>query len=318
MVAETDPGELSIVADWGTSQLRVMLCDGDRLVDQRVGPGIGAVVAAKRPPSEVFTDISGEWLLQYGSNGVVLCGMVGSSMGWVEAPYAECPASLAQLASAAITVEAPQAKFAIIPGLACINHLGAPDVMRGEETQILGAMVLLPLLGRGRHIACLPGTHSKWAVIEDGIVQNFTSAPTGELFAVLAEHSVLVQVSEAMPFNQAAFDAGVERSLSGPACALPFLLFETRSRTLMGGMPQGAARDFLSGLLIGVEIRAAKDACAYWGVDDREVILIGEPDLTDRYTRALALAHSRGRAIDGSAAVLAGLLALRRTLMGQS
>lgn len=312
----TDLKNAAIVADWGTSRLRVMLCDGDRLVDQRLGPGIGEIASASRLAVDVFTEVAGEWLPRHGGNGIILCGMVGSSLGWIEAPYADCPTSVSQLAAARTTVTTPLAEVSIIPGLACTNHIGAPDIMRGEETQILGAMELIPLLGHGRRIVCLPGTHSKWAVIENGIVEKFTTAPTGEVFGIMAEHSVLVHVRGDVPFDKAAFELGVERSVRSPASAFPFLLFESRSRTVRGDLERSAARDFLSGLLIGAEIRAARDALSIEGGEQQEVIVIGDPGLVSRYAQALAMTQVRARSIDGNAAVLAGLLALRRSMTG--
>ena len=134
----------------------------------------------------------------------MLCGMVGSNLGWALAPYADCPAGFADLARCAIQV-APQVW--IIPGLRCAGLAGAPDVMRGEETQVLGWLAQRPERQRGRHLICHPGTHAKWVVVEDGRIVRFVTAMTGEMFAVLSKHSVLK--SDAPANDDAAFDAGL-------------------------------------------------------------------------------------------------------------
>ena len=301
---------MSIVADWGTSRLRVMLCEGRRLVDQRTGSGIAAIVAANRKIDEEFVAVAGDWLGQFGQNGVTLCGMVGSNIGWVQAPYIDCPADLSLLADSCVKFEIPSANIAIVSGLACNNHLGAPDVMRGEETQILGALELQPSLRKGRRVLCLPGTHSKWVVLESGVVQNFSTSPTGEFFSALGERSVLVAAASESEIDQAAFDHGLDRSLNTPSDSLPFVLFEARSRTLREGMPKSAARDFLSGLLIGAEIKAAKQIVPGFCSRGQEVIFIGDPGMTERYARACTRAHGTAREIDGGQAALTGLLTL--------
>lgn len=311
MLQVDNPTNSVIVADWGTSRLRVMLCDGQRLIAQRQGPGIAAVAAANQKPGEVFAEVAGQWLDQFGPNGVALCGMVGSNIGWIEAPYIECPTDFSQLADACVKIQTPSATFAIIPGMTCVNHLGAPDVMRGEETQILGSLELLPSLRKGKHVLCLPGTHSKWVELEDGMVQRFSTSPTGEFFAVLGERSVLVHAASEIAMDPDAFDHGVMRSLSSSPASMPFVLFEPRSRTLREGMTKVASRDFLSGLLIGAEIKAAKEIILGSSVKNQEIVFIGDPGMTERYKRAYALAHGCAREIEGGASALAGLLALR-------
>lgn len=311
MVPSTFPTSSVIVADWGTSRLRVMLCDDRRLLAQRHGPGIAAVVAAQRQPADVFAEVAGQWLDQFGRNGVTMCGMVGSNIGWVEAPYLDCPADFSCLADSSVRFAFGSASIAIIPGLACENHLGAPDVMRGEETQLLGALELQPELRKGRQFLCLPGTHSKWVVLEDGVVQRFSSSPTGELFAVLGERSILALPPSEPALDPVAFDRGVMRSLETHPASLPFVLFETRSRALREGMNKAAVREFLSGVLIGAEIRAANEIIVGHDAGGPTMTFIGDPCMTERYIRAYGQADGRGRAIDGQVAALEGLLSLR-------
>ena len=116
--------------------------------------------------------------------------MVGSSIGWVETPYADCPVHPDALAEACVPLK--NGRVHVVPGLACRNRFEAPDVMRGEETQVLGALQRLPELGSGKRLLCLPGTHTKWVMLLDGTITDFLTAPVGELYEVLARHSILV------------------------------------------------------------------------------------------------------------------------------
>lgn len=142
------------------------------------------------------------------------------------------------------------------------------------------------------------------------MVRNFSSSPTGEFFSALGERSVLVAAASETAMDEAAFDHGVARSLSTPSAAMPFVLFEPRSRTLRAGMPRSAARDFLSGLLIGAEIKAAMAIIPGVRSGNHEVVFIGDSGMTERYVRACSKAFGGAREIDGSEAALAGLVAL--------
>src|SRR5262249_39761769 len=135
----------------------------------------------------------GEWLGTYGPLPLVLCGMAGSRNGWKEAAYIPCPAGSDALRASLLRFHDGELAVSIVPGGSCTNRLGAPDVMRGEETQIAGALALRPDLAEGRHLLCLPGTHTKWAYVENGRLSDFLTAMTGELFALLRDHSMLAK-----------------------------------------------------------------------------------------------------------------------------
>src|SRR5512146_2097916 len=182
-----------IAGDWGTSRLRLSLCLGERVLEARQGPGIGAL---RQPAGEVLRQLIAAWRERHGPLPLVLCGMAGSRNGWREAPYLPCPADLRALPEAALRFEADGAPVAIAPGLSCQSRLGTPDVMRGEETQIAGALTLHPGLGAGRHLLCLPGTHTKWACLEDGRLRDFLTAFSGELFALLRDGSTLTRAGQ--------------------------------------------------------------------------------------------------------------------------
>jgi len=234
--------------------------------------------------------------------------MVGSRNGWHEAPYATCPADPRSLRAAALRFAVEGHSVSIVPGLTCTNPLGAPDVMRGEETQILGAILSHPALSRGRHLLALPGTHTKWVALEDGSVRRFMTTPTGEFFALLRAHSTLTKAApDTQPATPAGFAAGVARGreVQGRAGLLQ-TLFETRTRQLIDGMAAEDAVGFLSGLLIGGDVDGA---LACFGKPER-VHLIGEPALAGLYAETLAGAGVASEMLDGTDCALAGLRAI--------
>lgn len=295
-----------IAGDWGTSNLRLWLCGADGAVlDRADGPGVAAVPGGAEA---AFLDATAPWRAAHGPLPALFCGMVGSTIGWVEAAYHPCPAHVGSLASGLTRFTAAGAEMAIIPGLSTRNPQGAPDVMRGEETQILGALARHPGLGSGRRLLCLPGTHAKWALLLDGAVETFQTGFSGELFALLRGHSVLGRGTDGLqPQTGPAFIRGVERALTGTP--LPHLLFEARSRQLLEGLPPQDALSFLSGLVIGAD-RAGGIAMA-GGHLDGPVILVGSPALTDAYAAALAVTGHDTVRLDGGDLALAGLLAIR-------
>lgn len=295
-----------IAGDWGTSNLRLWLCGADGTVlDRADGPGVAAV------PGRVeacFLDATAPWRTDHGPLPALFCGMVGSTIGWVEAAYHPCPAHVGSLASGLTRFTAAGAEMAIIPGLSARNPQGAPDVMRGEETQILGALARRPDLGSGRRLLCLPGTHAKWALLQDGTVVTFQTGFSGELFALLRGHSVLGRGTDGLqPQTGPAFIRGVQRSLTG--APLPHLLFETRSRQLLEGMSPQDALSFLSGLVTGADM--AGGIAMAGGHIDGPVTLVASPALIDAYAAALAVAGHAAVGLDGGDLALAGLLAVR-------
>lgn len=299
-----------IAGDWGTSHLRLFLCDGNGTVlDHNTGPGAAAGGAFAR----IFGELVRPWRAKFGELDAVLCGMVGSSIGWLQAPYIACPARPEQIGAGCVSPG--DARVHIVPGLSCRNCLDAPDLMRGEETQILGALQLDPSLRHGRHLVCLPGTHTKWAVLQDGVVLEFVTALTGELFALLREHSVLARGSSAQETQlaRAAFEAGMARFKACPRAQLLHLLFEARSRVLAGELAAAATGAYLSGLLIASDIAGAL-ALMPWAGTGAPVRLVGSPELTARYAAGLAARDCGALELDGAAASLAGLLFVNRQL----
>ena len=294
---------ITIFGDWGTSRLRLYLRQGKSVLDRRDGPGIGALVAS---PRETFLELVGDWR-EAKPSLALLCGMVGSRNGWQEAAYAPCPANAADIRQRLLHIDADGLPVAIVPGLSCRNALGGPDVMRGEETQILGALALNPDLAKGRHLLALPGTHTKWVVVEDGAITSFLTAPVGELYALLREHSILAKAAPGDgPESPEGFARGVARIVEQGPARLAHLIFETRSRQLLDNLPKDEAMGFLSGLLIGSDVAAT----ASWFGDLGQVSLIGAPALGALYAQAIAAHGGSCVAVDGDSAVLAGLSTL--------
>jgi|SRR3569833_2067892 len=286
-----------IAGDWGTSNLRLFLCDPHgHVLDSANGPG---VAAGEGRCAAIFDSLTSKWPADAPA---ILCGMVGSNIGWMQAPYAPCPATPAEIAERSVSLR--DGRIRIVPGLSCRNRFAAPDFMRGEETQILGVLALEPALRQGRQLLCLPGTHTKWALLEDGVVMEFLTAPTGELFNLISNHSVLVR--ERGEFEMAAFRKGLEQFARFPRAQLLARLFECRSRTLDGELAPAAAAAFLSGLLVASDIAGARDVYG----EIIPVHLIGSSSLTRLYAQGLG----ESRATDGSDAVLAGLTQIRNQL----
>jgi 2-dehydro-3-deoxygalactonokinase len=294
-----------IAGDWGTSRLRLYLCGRDGAVlDRREGEGASAPDCAGRVAAAVA-----DWDRTHGKLPAVLAGMVGSTIGWRDVPYLECPAKPETIAGAALKFKADGRNIAIAPGLKCINHAGAPDVMRGEEVQLLGALRLNPELAEGRHLLCMPGTHVKWVRLEDGAVSRFQTALSGELFELLSRHSVLARDGGSVDPESPAFALGLRTARDNARSGLLHLLFSTRSRVVTGTMAKADAASYLSGLIVGADVGAA---LALFGPG--RVPLVCSPLLAALYARALGTYGVIAPVIDGDAAALAGLVQIHTEL----
>jgi 2-dehydro-3-deoxygalactonokinase len=295
-----------IAGDWGTTFLRLHLCRDAAVLDKIDGPGIGAPLASAE---ETLFQAIEPWTRRHGRLPVWLAGMVGSRNGWREVPYASCPADAETLRRSLLRFSAHDHEVAIAAGVSCTNPHGAPDVMRGEETQILGAIAAYPALGRGRSIIVLPGTHTKWALIEEGRLASFQTSLSGEIYALLRERSTLLKAAPAEPNadEHCGFDFGLRRSRELASVPLTHLLFEVRSRQLIQDMSHAEATSFLSGLVIGQDVLGALplfDGALHSGA---AVPIIGAAKLTALYSTALA-AHGIGALpLDATALTVAGL-----------
>ncbi|MBB6252898.1 2-dehydro-3-deoxygalactonokinase [Nitrospirillum iridis] len=308
-----------IAGDWGTSNLRLSLVDADGAVlDTRGGPGAAAVPAGGFP--DTVRGLLADWDAAHGRLPLLLCGMVGSTLGWAEVPYVAAPAGAAEIAGHLHAIDLPfesgggRAVY-IAPGVKGTNLQGAPDVMRGEETQVLGALITHPDLATGDHLLCLPGTHSKWVDLSDGRITGFTTALSGEIYALLSKHSTLAR--GAQPWDGTP-DAGFREGLARVATAgadILHLLFETRARQMAGVLTAKDALGFLSGLVIGGDVAATLARHKALGrAAPARVVLVGAPALNTLYTLALASHGVASLALDGAEQSTAGLLAYFRRL----
>ena len=179
-------GRPLIAIDWGTSSLRGARLDAAGAVVEERSFGRGILTVPAGGFSALFDELFGDWLNAPDALALI-AGMAGSRQGWVEAPYCACPAGLDEVAARLAWIEA--GRIALVPGLSC-ERAGVPDVMRGEETQVFGA---LRLLGVDRGTLVLPGTHSKWVRVEAGRIVEFATLMTGEFYALLRRHSILAR-----------------------------------------------------------------------------------------------------------------------------
>jgi 2-dehydro-3-deoxygalactonokinase len=283
-----------IAVDWGTSRLRAFLCeakpDGSfRLLARSSGLGV-----SKSPISfeETLLHAISAWERDYGKLPILMAGQIGSSIGWKETPYLPCPISPDELAKSCLSFECHGYNIRIVPGLSCQLENDNYDCMRSEELQILGWLQLNASHRLGRHLLCLPGTHTKWVLVEDGKIKLFKTAMTGELFDLIVNNSVLIQ-SQAPEFNlaafeQDAFDKGASFTLNSELGSFMHGLFSVRSKQLFGQLSSEQAISYLSGLLIGSDIRAALNATEWALTSVDKVVIIGAPHLSKSFARVLA------------------------------
>lgn len=280
--------------DWGTTACRAYLIGAEGAVLERAsGPGI---LKVEQGAFGAWLDsMIGGWIKTHGVMPVILSGMIGSRQGWHEASYARCPAGADDLVKALLRFAHDGLALALVPGLSAEND-GMPDVMRGEETQIFGA---LALAGRDDGLFLLPGTHSKWAQVSGGRIMSFRTFMTGEVFGALKDHTILGRLMRG-DADPAGFARGVaEGAALGSAGALLNRLFATRSYGLTGMLADTALSDYLSGLLIGAEVaEGARRA-------EGDVTIIASAALARRYTEALGLL-GRGSAVAPEDCVAAG------------
>jgi 2-dehydro-3-deoxygalactonokinase len=269
-----------IAIDWGTSSLRAYRLDtqGSILESKASNQGI-LKVAPGQFPRVLEEQISG-----WEEAPIVMSGMVGSRQGWAEAPYVPCPAGFDEIAASLHEVRWGSRRAWIVPGLSCHDAAGVPDVMRGEEAQILGCGV--------EGTVCLPGTHSKWVEVKNRRIERFCTFMTGEVYAVLKQHSILGRMMQDGPPDAGAFADGVRRS--GEAGGVLHHLFGVRTRGLMGELGAAASASYLSGIVIGHELRT---------FEGKSFNLLGAPELAALYQQAAAVLGIETRTLDASSAV---------------
>jgi len=284
-----DQNSRLLALDWGTSSLRAYLLGPGGVVLQSRSEPWGIMFTPGGDFSATLASIVEAWQLPP-SLPAIACGMVGSAQGWREVPYRLCPAGAAELAGGVVNVQRQDGgRLHIVPGLRLDTQ--PPDVMRGEETAIIGTIA--ETSDRADALFVLPGTHSKWVRVQDKRITAFETYMTGEMFAALRDHTILGRPARdaqagmlapaednAMP---AAFTRGVTAIRDSGKTRLSALLFSVRTLVLMGQLSAQASLEYLSGLLIGEEI-----SCAAVG-GRLGPVLIGDPGLCNRYAHALGL-----------------------------
>jgi 2-dehydro-3-deoxygalactonokinase len=294
-----------LAVDWGSSALRAALMDdqGQVLETRQFEQGILRVPAGQF--ESVFEQCLGDWMTEHRPL-CLISGMAGSRQGWQEAPYCPCPAGFEALGRHLLWLKP---LVALVPGLHCVRQTaasspraGLDDVMRGEEVQVFGA---LALTGLQEAQVILPGTHSKWVEVRQDKIQHFQTFMTGEMFAVLIQHSILARtmVAEAA-LNEAAFIHAVQLAQDGPG--LLAHVFGTRTSALFDRLPAEHLSSHLSGLLIGEELRAMRHRPG-------PLLLVGSTILTARYDLALRALGRQATTLNQEA-TWAGLVALARDL----
>jgi 2-dehydro-3-deoxygalactonokinase len=290
-----------VAVDWGTSSFRLWLMNpaGDVLAESRSQEGMMA--AAKIG----FVTVLQSHLDAVGAADhlpVVICGMAGARQGWVEAGYIDTPANLASILQRAVPVSGQSRDIRILPGIAQRDPK-APDVMRGEETQLLGA-----LGADGEALVCMPGTHSKWASVRGGTVERFTTFMTGELFSAVSKETILslavTGADEAI--DTEAFRSAVAAAFETPAFAAN-LLFQVRSGQLLYGGSSAAAREKISGTLIGLELAAGLAQDGLRDQSKRGITLVASGRLQEMYRLAFDSLSVAVQSIDSDDAVRRGL-----------
>ena len=273
-----------IAVDWGTSYLRAYLCKVENNgsfnhKDTVIGLGVNKINGNFE--QELFNQIQ-PWLKVHGFIPIYLAGQIGSSIGWKETQYIPCPTSPYELATACLRFNAKGHPISVIPGLSCRHDNNYQDVMRGEELQILGWLANNSNHQLGQHLICLPGTHTKWVLVENGKIKMFKTAMTGELYDLLCHHSVLIQ-SEEEEFCFNAFEQGAQYTLNSELGSFTHGLFSVRSKQLFNEIAPKHARAYLSGMLIGTDVRAAINATEWQLSSVKEIAIIGNRHLSKQF-----------------------------------
>lgn len=307
---ETEASPEWIAVDWGTSNLRVwgMTTDGTVTGSADSDEGMG------RLAPDAFAGVLTELIAAHIADpseprDVVVCGMAGARQGWLEAAYLEVPGDLSELGHRAVSPTLPGTalKARILPGV-CHPAKGAEDVMRGEETQLLGFARLNPGY---RGVVCMPGTHSKWVHLDGLAIKDFTTVMTGELYEVLGHNTVLrhsLSGAGTGPNHAGGFSAGLEQAFARPEY-LTALLFKVRAASLLSGRDADWCAGYLSGLLVGAEIAGQKDM-----LGAQPIPLIGSRSLVALYDEALGMLGKTSRTVDATQATLTGLAAARQQM----
>ena len=296
------PAPAWIAVDWGTTHLRAFAM-GPAGVLAEAESDDGMATLARDGYEPALMRLVAPWLAQAAPVDIIACGMVGSRQGWLEAPYRDTPcAPLDPPTLVTVPLADPRLTLRLVPGL---RQVRPADVMRGEETQIAGALAAMPGFDG---VLCLPGTHSKWVHVSAGEVVSFQTCMTGELFALLSTQSVLRHGMAGDGWDEHSFINALSDAMSQPE-RFSARLFSLRAEALIAALPAAAARARLSGLLIGIELATTRP---YWL--GQQVVIVGAPKLAATYAAALAAQGVVARTLPAAACTIAGLAFARSSI----
>lgn len=278
-----------IAIDWGSTNLRAWLYQGDECLESRQSES-GVTRLNGQSPEAVLAKVTSGW--RDSATPVIMAGMVGSNVGWKAVPYLPVPTFFSAIGQQLTSVGD---NVWIIPGL-CVSRDDNHNVMRGEETQLLGARTLSP-----SSVYVMPGTHCKWVQADEKQIHDFRTVMTGELHHLLLTHSLVGAGLPEQDSSAQAFTAGLERGLASPA-VLPHL-FEVRASHVLGNLPREQVSEFLSGLLIGAEVASLSEQFA----GQQAITLVAGSSLTSRYRQAFNAVGRDVSAVDGDTAFQAGI-----------
>ncbi|WP_243042878.1 2-dehydro-3-deoxygalactonokinase [Dyella sedimenti] len=292
-----------IAVNWGSSNFRAYRMDGGGQVLDTWVEAAGIAALDRTGMALQVERLDRRWP---GVERLYACGMIGSNIGWSDAGYADCPIGLDGLAARLHATTVAGRPMLIVPGLACQRAAdGAPDIMRGEETELFG------LLGAGRlprdGLVALPGTHGKWVRIVEGRVAEFMTAMSGEVFDRLTAQGLLASIVGGPATVGAAFEAGV-RAGAGGRLGLGTLLFGARARVIRHQLAREDAASYLRGLLIGAEIADARTLYPF--ADGQAITLVGAGAVCAMYAEALSLLGHASATVDAADATTRGFAAL--------
>ncbi|MCD1125648.1 2-dehydro-3-deoxygalactonokinase [Jinshanibacter sp. LJY008] len=292
-----------IAVDWGTTNFRAFLMQGNKCIE-RCAQGPGLLQIEQGSFEQELSRLLQPWFAQ-ASYPIIMAGMVGSQQGWHEVPYVEAPCTFASLAEQAFSFTTRWASPVwIIPGVRCHSPYQQPDVMRGEEVQLAG---LSAINGSARYQIILPGTHSKHVLIDNQSISHFSTYMTGELFALLSQHSILGRALPPQEYSLEVFHFAIE--LAQRKTPLSHQLFSARTYRLNKEIAEQHIHSYLSGLLIGAELVTCSTTQPIW--------CVGSPKLTENYAQAAKYLGINLQTIDGDECFIRGISHLYAHIAGE-
>lgn len=303
-----------IVVDWGTTNFRAYLVDGHGQCIESVNNDNG-VLQCQGKFADVLMNNIGHWLKSKQLSTIVLSGMVGSKVGWIETPYVDCPAKITTYGRHCLQIQTfNEGRCYLVPGVKFISQHNLIDVMRGEELQVIGAY-LKQEESHKNALFCCPGTHSKWVEMNHGCIDKIKTAMTGEMFSLLTKYSLLSNsvvnpLESAQALNTNAFEAGLK--LSKTDNGLLNHIFSVRTCDLFGQFSPSESYAYLSGILIGHEIKGMIDLST--NAANTPVKIIGSSTLSKAYSQALNYFNVPNTCVSAQASIICGASALLKTI----